>query len=354
MKNKQPHLPIRIFLVFFWIAFIFFLLHTPNFSKAHNTRTLNIFSWSDAFDDELIKQFENETGIKVHFNYYETNEELLVKLKATKGRGHDLIIPSDYSTKILINEELIKPIDYSRIDFKSRLHPKLLDHDYDPKNIYSLPLYWEIYGLSYDNEYFGGQLKKPSLKYIFSPKGHRVAMTDDPIEAFNIASFHLHGKQQKLTPSQLSIVRETLIDQKKHIEAYGNYRVAYLIATKNCPLALTASSYNFRMVKEYPNFSFAIPREGSFVSIENIAIPAVSENDDLTYAFLNYIYRKENIQKHCARFAHFPPAADGLPSIHPEYTQTFNQALSRFSEFCFFGHLVPEQTLRDIWIDVKS
>ncbi|HPE84584.1 MAG TPA: extracellular solute-binding protein [Chlamydiales bacterium] len=353
-KRKEPLLGIRIFLVFFWVVFIFFLLFAPNFGATSSVRTLHIFTWSDLFDEQTIRNFEKDTGINVHFNYYDSNEELLVKLKATKGHGHDLIIPSDYSTKILIEQELIKPIDYSRIDFKNRLLPELLNHDFDPDNIYSMPLNWEVYGFTYDKEHFKGKLQNPNWNHIFQPKNYRIAMTNDPVEAFNMASFHLHGKQQHLTSSQTSIVRDTLTSQKKYIEAYGSFRITYLIATKNCPLAISSSSYSFRMFDEYPILGFAIPKEGTFVSIENIAIPAQTENDDLIYTFLNYVYRQDNIQRRCAFYAQFPPTRDGLPTLHPDYIQTFHNALKSFPEFCFFRHLAPEQTLRDIWIDVKS
>ena len=350
----QKSLTIRITLVCLWIAFIFCLLYSPAFFESKESKkVLNIFCWSDLFDDETIHNFENETGIKIHFNYYETNEEMLVKVKATKGQGQDLIVPSDYATKILIESELLKPLNSSLIDFKERIHPKLLCHAYDPQNTYSFPLSWEVFGLTYDKDHFGATLKDPSWSHIFSPKDHTVAMVDDPIEALNLSAFYLLGKQAALTPSQTSLTRETLTTQKRFVEAYGNYRVAYLIATKNCPLAVTPSSYNFRMVKDYPSIGFALPNEGSFITIENIAIPIGCENEEAAYAFLNYIYRQDNMQRRCQTFAQFPPTPDSLPDLHPAYTETYHTTLDHFTDFAFFRHLVPEQTMRDIWVDVK-
>ncbi|MBS0627482.1 MAG: spermidine/putrescine ABC transporter substrate-binding protein, partial [Verrucomicrobia bacterium] len=88
---------IRLCIISSWLIGIFVALYWPKINFfSYKDHTINVFAWSDILHPDIVADFEKETGIKVKFNYYSSNEELLVKLKATKGEGYDLIIPSDY------------------------------------------------------------------------------------------------------------------------------------------------------------------------------------------------------------------------------------------------------------------
>ena len=90
-------------MLFFWIGIIFSFLYVERTIKYfRKKRSINVFMWSGAVDEKMIIQFEKETGIRVNASYYEGNEELLVKLLATKGLGYDFIVPSDYVVEFLI------------------------------------------------------------------------------------------------------------------------------------------------------------------------------------------------------------------------------------------------------------
>ena len=88
---------IRACVLLFWCSLIFGVLYWPEETFLANGRSINIFVWGDILEPTVIAEFERETGIKVNMNFYASNEEMLVKLKATGGPGYDLIIPSDYS-----------------------------------------------------------------------------------------------------------------------------------------------------------------------------------------------------------------------------------------------------------------
>jgi spermidine/putrescine transport system substrate-binding protein len=94
-----------------------------------------------------LERFERETGIRLHVSYYETNEELFSKLRATKGEGYDLVIPSDYVVELMIKEGLLQKIDRTKVHAWSELDPKLLSLYFDPHNDYTIPYFWAVYGL---------------------------------------------------------------------------------------------------------------------------------------------------------------------------------------------------------------
>src|SRR5689334_8533045 len=133
---------IRCSVVLFWVALIFGILYWPEETFFTNNCSINVFVWGDILDPSVVADFEKETGIKVNMNFYASNEEMLVKLRATQGRGYDLIIPSDYSVEILAKEGFLKELDKSQLNFLPHLNPKLLNLPFDPQNTYSIPFEW--------------------------------------------------------------------------------------------------------------------------------------------------------------------------------------------------------------------
>src|SRR3569832_328639 len=107
----------RSSVILFWIALIFGVLYWPDETFLTNNRSINVFVWGDILDPSVVADFEKETGIKVNMNFYASNEEMLVKLKATGGQGYDMIIPSDYSVEILIKDGLVKELDKTKLNF---------------------------------------------------------------------------------------------------------------------------------------------------------------------------------------------------------------------------------------------
>src|ERR1700690_3127030 len=98
----------RSLVVFFWVALIFTILYWPENLFFREKKSINVFAWGDILEDSLLAEFEKTSGIKANLNFYASNEEMIIKIKATGGEGYDLIVPSDYSVEILRNENLLK------------------------------------------------------------------------------------------------------------------------------------------------------------------------------------------------------------------------------------------------------
>ena len=100
---------------------VHFISNGP-FSKDY-TDELNVFVWSDLFNIEMINDFEKSSNLKVNLHFYNSNEELLAKLRLTGGKGFDLLFPSDYTCKILKEDGFLQRIDKSRIDDFDKIFP---------------------------------------------------------------------------------------------------------------------------------------------------------------------------------------------------------------------------------------
>ena len=349
----------RPIIVVFWVVILFGCLYWPKLKIFHyEANTLNVFAWGDILDNAVIAQFEKETGHKINLSYYSSNEELLVKLKATKGEGYDLIIPSDYAVALLTEEGLLKPLDRGRLLFWQDINPNLLGHHFDPQNRFSLPFEWEIYILGIDKNYFATRPLDPSWKLIFDKNtvNYKISMINDPIEAIQFAGFYLFGDLDHLDETQALSVKNLLKEQKKWVEAYANFRGDYFLATQNCPVVIASSSYIWRTMRLFPFVSFIVPKEGTFITIENLAIPKLSDKDDLTYKFINYLYSHYSVKSHFETYGFFPATLQSLKEIEmePEARELVFSSEEQFKKFHFVTDLIPQQQIHDTWVEVKS
>ncbi|MBM3201457.1 MAG: extracellular solute-binding protein [Chlamydiae bacterium] len=319
---------------------------------------LNVFTWADYIPQEIANEFEKQTGIHVHFHYYSSNEELLVKMRSTKGTGYDLLIPSDYAVKILIDEHLIKPIDKTKIDNFHQIAPFLCNRHFDPNNNYSVPSLWEVFGLGVDREALASNkeiLEKPSFKHLFQPTSYKITMTPDVVEAVAIASQYLYNKTEALSKEQLLEVEQLLTKQKKWTEAYADYRAKYLISTKNCSIALLRSPFFHQIKADSPFIDFLIPEGPIFLSIESYAISQDTQQEEAAYKFINFLMKKENTLKMIEFCPLYPSVIEYGKDLknYPEFDETLHKIIER-DEFECFRYLVSENDMRKLWINVKK
>lgn len=349
----------RIAILFGWAAALAAAAYWSKVDQMrHKEKSLNVFTWGDMISPAMVQEFEKETKIKVRLSYYSSNEELLVKLKATKGEGYDLIIPSDYAVKALIEEDLLQKLDRTQLPIFDQINPKLLGHFFDQENLYSIPFQWELFGLGIDQDYFKTHPFTPSWKAVFDQKtiDYKITMINDPVETVLIAAFYLFGKIFPLAKTEAKAVTALLKKQRNSVLAYADFRGDYFLATKNCPLIVSSSSYVTRSQEKFPFIEFVIPKEGTFLTIENLAIPKNSNKGDLVYRFIDYLYRKESIQAAFATFKFLPVLRDSSPIFGDDKSarRLYEYANDNFDKLHFTEMILPEEELRDLWIEVKS
>src|SRR5262249_37030510 len=141
-----------------------------------------------------------------------------------------------------------------------------------------------------DKDYFRMHPIEPTWAMIFDPKivHYKITMENDPIDAVEFAAFYLYGMIAHLNPEQIQEVRQLLIQQRPWVAAYASFRGDYFLATKNVSLVVASTSYILRTQKLFDFVGFVLPKEGTFISIENFCIPKPSQKEDLTYSFINY------------------------------------------------------------------
>lgn len=364
-SNKATFYGVRIAIVVFWLSVFVAVFSFPfllSFIRKDAPKTLNILTWGAMFDAQVLQEFTRRTGIKINLSYYTTNEELLVALKATGGYGYDLVVPSDYAVQLLRKHNLLKKLDKTSLNFLPKIDPALMGYSFDENNDYSLPYTWEIFGLGYDKRYFKDGIQDVSWGVIFKQQPFKITMVNDAVEAITIAAYYLcdlWGKHHglSLTQPQIQLVQDVLVEQKKWVEAYTDFRPDYFLVTQSCPLVVTAHSHIMRGQELAPSLDFVLPKEGAFMSIENLAIPCATKQDEHIYELINYLYTPEVMQRHFDIFATLPALKESIrilpvPDAVHDLVSLPREALQNYVHF--FTPLMSDSQMQDVWVNVKA
>jgi spermidine/putrescine transport system substrate-binding protein len=336
------------------IGIIYVFLHIPTIIDYFRTqRSINVLAWPNVIDAEHFAAFEEKTGIKVYLTYFDSYEELVIKLRAGGG-DYDLVMASDYAVNILMQHNLVKKINREKINFWPHLYKALLGLYYDPKNEYTIPFAWEIYGIGIDTAAFNGKIPRATWGLLFDGKHalDRIGMLDDAREIVSIAALYLFGpKKSILTAQDLAQIKELLLKQKKRVAMYTDLRTDYILLSGAVPVTMGISSNIYNAMRHHKNIHFLMPKEGSFILIDLWLLPQTTKKEDLVYEFLNFLYQPDILQKYADRYNFFP-VRDEVTSSDNRFFLAPTKTL--FSSLRFFNYVISEQPLRELWIALKA
>ena len=260
---------------------------------------LNFYNWSEYIDPELITAFEEEFGADVVEDFYESNEAMLAQLQS--GGVYDLIVPSDYMIGIMIEEELLTPINTDAIPNVENLAQRFRELPYDPGPEYSVAYQYGTTGLGVNTELVGEDFE-PSWALVFDPEltadfPGGVSVLNDPREAMGAALKYLGYSLNDIDLEHLAEARDLIVAAKDGIATFDSDQ--YDEALVNGEVAVS-HGYSGNMIvaigeAENPDqYQYILPEEGATFWIDNMAVPATSESPCTAFAFINYLMDAEN------------------------------------------------------------
>lgn len=255
-------------------------------------KKLNLYIWSEYLPKEVIEEFTRRTGIAVHYDLYDSNEPVLEKLQSGVA-DYDLVVPSDYMVRILIQLKLLRPLDRARLRNFGNLDPRFLDKPFDPKNAYSLPYFWGTTGYGYNKPKAGRA--EDSWAPLFDPKNKgQILMLDDMRECFAVALKHLGHSLNSTDPAILKQAADLLKKQKELVKTYNSGDYENILAAGDVWFAHGYNGQVARVAAGDPaRFGYVLPKEGATLWIDSVCVPRRARNVESIYAFLNYIFEPE-------------------------------------------------------------
>ena len=258
---------------------------TPTSKKAE-PKTLNFYNWTDYIAASTIPNFQKETGIKVTYDNYSSNDELFAKLSAG-STGYDIIVPTDATLVKMKHANLVEPLDLSLIPNVVNLDPRFRTAAYDAGNKYSIPWQWGTTGIGFDKTKVGGAVTDWDAFDLAAVKG-KSSFLDEARDAFAMALFALKKDPNSIDTSDLDAAKNYLIDLKKKIKSITS---DYQDPLKSGELLL-AQAYSgdvFTIQADKPNIEYIIPTSGAFSWVDSMAIPKGAPHPGNAEKFMNYI-----------------------------------------------------------------
>jgi spermidine/putrescine transport system substrate-binding protein len=366
-KSFLKQYAIRLCIVGFYLFLLAFCLYyVPRIKQQFMpSSSLNIYTFAGLLSHEMIEEFERRHDIRINVRFFDSNEELLAKFKINKGEGYDIITPSDYMVELLRKENLLYKLNHKELPIIKELDAKILGLFFDPQNDYSLPIAWIPFGILFNNEIFKDPKQEMSLAFLFeNPKDfqnvvnfpYKISMRDDARESILLASLYLFGRVRDLSNSEFNEIEKLLIKQKSWVENYMQQDIGYFFFSDIIHIAITDGNYAKKIVGLSDKFSFKIPKEGGFLSIENLAVSVKTKNISLVYDFINFILSKNSSLVNVREFGFNPSNRTAYEHMEKKFSndQNFFPTDRRFSTLHMLHNDFAVGDIEDVWLAVKG
>lgn len=249
--------------------------------------TIHVYNWGQYIDKSVNSQFFKQTGIKVVYNTYETNEELYAKLKSG-GADYDVIVPSDYMISRMSGEGMLEKLDYDKIPNYSDINTKYKGLAYDPQNEYSVPYMWGVVGIVYNTKKVTGPVDSWNILWDEKYKG-QILMFNNSRDAMGIALKKLGYSYNTTDMTQLNAAAAELERQKPLVQAYVMDQIYDKMEGGEAALAPYYAGDAIVMMQEAKDLAFAIPKEGTNLYFDAFAIPKGSKHVAEAEAYINFM-----------------------------------------------------------------
>ena len=250
---------------------------------------LYVYNWGEYIDPEVIELFEEETGYKVHYEEFETNEEMYAII-AKGARSYDVICPSDYMVEKMIQNELLAEIDYSNVPNLQYIGEQYMTsaEGFDPGNKYCVPYTWGTVGIMYNKTMVDDEVNSWSILFDEKYEG-QILMQASVRDAYCVALSYLGYSINTLDEDELKEATDLLISQKPIVQAYVIDQVRDKMIKNAAALAVIYSGEAIYMQEENPNLEYVVPDEGSNVWIDGWVIPKDCQNKEAAEAWINFM-----------------------------------------------------------------
>ena len=278
--------------------------------------TIKVFNWGDYIDSSVITDFEKEFGVRVIYKTYATNEDMYVSLKSS-GDVYDVVFPSDYMIRRMINEDMLQKIDLDNIPNYKNIDDRFKNLSFDPQNEYSVPYLWGTLGIVYNKTMVDDPVD--SWDILWNEKyAKEIFMLDSQRDSIGITLKMLGYSMNSVDTKELEEAKEKLLEQKPLVLAYVGDEVKDMMVAEEAALAVVWSGDAVAMKWENPNLEYVIPKEGGNLWFDSAVIPKNSKQKAEAEAFINYLSRPDIALRNSDYIGYSTPNTETMKMLDPE------------------------------------
>lgn len=350
----QRVVPVAICIVFIGGGFYY-----AKENDVMNGEKLVVYNWGEYIDPEVLTMFEEETGIDIVYEEFETNEILYPKI-SSGAIAYDVICPSDYMIQRMIENDLLSEINFDNIPNLKNIGKQYLEQSrqFDPENKYSVPYCWGTVGILYNKMMVDEPVDSWSI--LWDPKyKDNILMQDSVRDAFGVTLKYLGYSLNSTDLDELTEAKNLLIEQKPLVQAYVIDQVRDKMIGNEAALGVIYSGEAIYTQKENPNLEYVIPKEGSNIWIDSWVIPKNAEHKENAEKFINFLCRPDIALMNFEYITYSTPNEAARELIEDESIRNSEIAfpdLSKYDNLETFQYLGTEadQVYGDLWNKVKS
>ncbi len=292
--------------------------------------TVNVCSWGEYIDEDLITRFEEETGIAVNYQTAESNEALYSLLKSGAG-DYDVIVPSDYMISQLIEEGMLEPLDYGNIPNFSLIDDRFKNLSYDPENLYTVPYTWGTVGIIYNRAAVEEPITSWSAMFDERYAGE-VLMFRNSRDAIAIALSYLGYSLNTTDPLQLREAYQLLADAKSKgvYQAFVMDEIFQKMEGGNAAIGAYYAGDYLSMAEnaaEGVDLAFVVPEEGSNWFMDAMCVLKDAPHKAEAEAWINFIASTEANLANMDFIWYASPNAQALAEYPAYYEELYEEPL---------------------------
>ncbi len=285
------------------------------------SETVYLYMWGDYMDETLLEDFEEETGLKVVIDYFNSNEDLYVKLKQGT-HSYDLLCPSDYMIERMISEDMLQKLDLSLIPSIHNMQDIVKDLDFDPNNEYSVPYYWGTLGIIYDQSVIEEEITGWADLWNTDYK-NQIIMPLNQRDMIAVALKYLGYSMNTDNLQELEEAKQALIEQKHLIYAYLGDEARDMIIAGNAPIGVVYNGDAFLMHDENPDLVYVIPEEGTNLWYDSWVVPKNAGNPKGAMQLIEFLSQGENAAQNADYvYGYSTPFLDAIELLPEEYQES--------------------------------
>ncbi|MBN2162370.1 MAG: extracellular solute-binding protein [Pontiellaceae bacterium] len=272
---------------------------------------LNVYNWADYVDENQLDAFAEEFNCKVVVDTFDSNESMYAKLKAG-ATGYDVIFPSSYMSRIMGEQEMLIPLDHSKLPNLKNLDPAFKPLLLDKENRFSVPYAFSYTGIGYRSD----KIDAPEASWaLFADTAYagRTTLLNDIRETLGAALISLGYPLNSTDEKQINEAADRVIEWKKQIAKFDSEQYKTGIDSAEFILVQGYSSDLLMVMDENENIGMLFPKEGMAATCDEMVIPASADNPELALEFINFMLRPEvaaaNMEWNLAQIPNLPAYA---------------------------------------------
>lgn len=339
-----------------------------NGGNRSGSNELYVYNWGEYIDEDVIDQFEEETGIKVIYDMFETNEEMYPVIEAG-GVNYDVVCPSDYMIQKMRENELLAEINFDNVPNLDQIDPTYLEmsKSFDPENKYSVPYTWGTVGILYNTkklEELGMDVPTKWSDLWDERLDGEILMQDSVRDAFMVALKKDGYSMNSDNEDELQQAKQDLIDQKPLVQAYVIDQVRDKMIGGEAAISVIYSGEMLYIQNEVKDLGldydlkYVIPEEGTNLWIDSWVIPKNAKNKENAEKWIDFLCRPEIAKQNFDYITYSTPNKGAFDLLDEEIQN--NKALfpdiDSLKDSEVFEYLGDEvdAVYNELWKEVKS